>query len=347
MTNQLDHYISNHIKSLYRHKLFSPILYMILLIVLWIIFPIGTILSPKVINEKTSLDKLYKENDRYVSITLTDLKFTGYTQEVLGQTHGYYYYTIQDGCCNIVLLSPKTSEDGLPNINKVTVHAKIQTATKSYHTLLSKIAADLNWTDSGIYGESSSYYISEPGFRYGFSIFLILLFACSGLYAIFSIICYFVYIHFPWLSPPCQQLARFGSPKTLLMQAEEELATLPQLATEDMFITEHFFIEISTDGIAFVPIQEIIWLYKHSTLHKFFWYHFSISYTLCISAKKHLYIQCPKNLKSDIDGIIDYLAEANHDILVGFNEKNRLKVQEIQGTPLQFEKFIALLKKRL
>ena len=202
MTNQLDHYISNHIKSLYRHKLFSPILYMILLIVLWIIFPIGTILSPKVINEKTSLDKLYKENDRYVSITLTDLKFTGYTQEVLGQTHGYYYYTIQDGCCNIVLLSPKTSEEGLPNINKVTVHAKIQTATKSYHTLLSKIAADLNWTDSGIYGESSSYYISEPGFRYGFSIFLILLFACSGLYAIFSIICYFVYIHFPWLSPP-------------------------------------------------------------------------------------------------------------------------------------------------
>ena len=82
MTNQLDHYISNHIKSLYRHKLFSPILYMILLIVLWIIFPIGTILSPKVINEKTSLDKLYKENDRYVSITLTDLKFTGYTQRI-------------------------------------------------------------------------------------------------------------------------------------------------------------------------------------------------------------------------------------------------------------------------
>lgn len=55
MTNQLDHYISNHIKSLYRHKLFSPILYMILLIVLWIIFPIGTILSPKVINEKLLL----------------------------------------------------------------------------------------------------------------------------------------------------------------------------------------------------------------------------------------------------------------------------------------------------
>ena len=130
-------------------------------------------------------------------------------------------------------------------------------------------------------------------------------------------------------------------------EAEEELATLPQLATEDMFITEHYFIETSIYGNAIIPIDQIIWIYKYSTLHKFFWYHFSISYTLHISANKHLYIQCPKNIKSDIDGIIDYLSEANHDILVGFNEKNRLKVQEIQGTPMHFEKFIAFLNKRV
>ena len=97
-----------------------------------------------------------------------------------------------------------------------------------------------------------------------------------------------------------------------------------------MFITEHYFIETSKYGIAIVPIREIIWVYKHSTLHKFFWYHFSISYTLHITANKHLYIHCPKNIKSDIDGIMDYLAEANHDILVGFSEENRLAVQEKQ-----------------
>ena len=130
-------------------------------------------------------------------------------------------------------------------------------------------------------------------------------------------------------------------------EAEEELATLPQLATEDMFITEHYFIETSIYGNAIIPIDQIIWIYKYSTLHKFFWYHFSISYTLHISANKHLYIQCPKNIKSDIDGIMDYLAEANHNILVGFNEKNRLEVQKIQGTPMNFEKFIAFLKKRI
>ena len=119
----------------------------------------------------------------------------------------------------------------------------------------------------------------------------------------------------------------FGRPRQILAQAEEELSTLPQLATEDIFITEHYFIETSDYGVAVVPISQIIWIYKYSTLHKFLWIHFAISYTLHISAGKHQYIRCPKNTKSDIDGIMDYLAEANHDILVGFTEENRRLAQ--------------------
>ena len=60
-----------------------------------------------------------------------------------------------------------------------------------------------------------------------------------------------------------------------------------------------------------------------------------------------MYIHCPKNTKSDIDGIIDYLAEANHDILVGFNEENRLKVQAVQGKPLHIEKLKAFLHRKI
>jgi len=60
-----------------------------------------------------------------------------------------------------------------------------------------------------------------------------------------------------------------------------------------------------------------------------------------------MFIQCPKNIKSDIDGIIDYLAEANHDILVGFTEENRLKVEDKQGKPFHIEKWAALLNKRI
>ena len=156
-----------------------------------------------------------------------------------------------------------------------------------------------------------------------------------------------MYIAFPVLSLPVQKTRAYGKPAEILEEAEEELATLPQLATEDMFITEHYFIETSSYGVAIVPIDAIIWIYKYSTMHKFLWHHFSITYTLHITAGKRHYIKCPKNIKSDIDGIMDYLAEANHDILVGFSEENRLKVEEIQNDFDVIRKITSFLSKRV
>lgn len=347
MTENFEHYITRSIRNVYKRKLFSPIIYLLLLLALWIYFPIASILFPHEIHEQELLGDLYKNDTQYVTTQLTNLKFTGYTQTMLGYTTGYYYYTIRDGKCTIVLLSPRTSEEGLPTIDSADIHAKILKGDSTFEQLLTHLSTDLKWTPTAITTKVSTYYLSEPGYRWIQSIFLIACFAISGLYAFLSILfCIACYI-FPFLSPPIQQLKIFGRPAMILAKAEEELATLPQLATEDMFITEHYFIAIAASGISIVPIQEIVWIYKHSTLHKLFWYHFSISYTLHITANKHLYIRCPKNLKSDIDGIMDYLAEANHNILVGFSEANRLKVQEIQGKPLQFEKLISFLKKRI
>lgn len=77
------------------------------------------------------------------------------------------------------------------------------------------------------------------------------------IYAVISLIFYILCIRFPVLAPACQNLVVFGNPHKLLAEAEEELATLPQLATEDMFITEHYFIMTSPYGNAIVPIKEI------------------------------------------------------------------------------------------
>ena len=347
MPENYEHYITKNIKALYKRRLIPPILYLLAAVILWNIFSMKDLLFPVHLPKNDTLEGFYDDNNKNISVTLKNLKFTGYTRNHFSGTDGYYYYTMRDGECIIVLLSPSTCEEGLPSIDDVTITAKIQKATPSFDSLLENLSADLNWTKQGIIGKVCSYYISEPDFNRTANMFLFLVFFGTTAYALLCIILYILFIAFPVLSPCCQDLALFGSPKKLLAQAEEELATLPQLATEDMFITEHFFIETSIYGNAIVPIDQIIWIYKYSTLHKFFWYHFSISYTLHISANRHLYIRCPKNIKSDIDGIMDYLAEANHNILVGFSEKNRLEVQKIQGTPMNFEKFILLLKKRI
>lgn len=346
MTENYEHYITRNIRSVYRRRLIAPTLYLIAAALLWLLFPLPEMLFPAEIVSSGTLQTHFRENSGYVQAELRELYFTGYTSTRFERTVGYYYYTVWDGVCVLVLLSPITCEEGLPYIDTLHIRGQILYQGEAYQALADALAKDLNWTAQGLKGKISPYILSEPDLNPVLTLLLLLLFAASGIYALISLSLSLAYSLFPVLSPPCRQLGRFGKPSALLAQAEEELATLPQLATEDMFITEHYFIEIASSGIAIVPIREMIWIYKYSTLHKFFWYHFNISYTLYITLNKHVYIKCPKNIKSDIDGIIDYLAEANHSTLVGFSEENRLKVQELQGTSRLLERIVTLLKRR-
>lgn len=347
MLENYDHYISRNIKAYYKRKIFSPAVYLVLLLLAWNIFSLTDLLFPATLTADSTLNSMQRNEVKYVNAQLTDLHFTGYTRTFLGNTTGYYYYTVRNDECFFVLLSPTTCEEGLPVISDVYISAVLSDGSDTYQLLLDNVAKDLNWTATGIRSKVSPYHLSEPDFNPIGNTLLFSFIFITGIYAFISLALSLLYICYPWLSPPCQDLGLFGNAKDLLEQAEEELATLPQLATEDIFITEHFFIFTSDYGNAIIPIDQIIWIYKYSTLHKFLWYHFSISYTLHISASRFFYLQCPKNLKSDIDGIIDYLSEANHNILVGFSEKNRLKAQEIQGTPLLIEKIMNFLKKKI
>ena len=347
MIENYQHYITRNIRAYYKRRLIAPICYLLLLVALWLIFPLESILSPQPFTEADTLASAYKEEKHYITASFHDLTFTGYTSNRFGSTNGYWYYGMQDDSCYLVLLTPSTCEEGLPHIESANVTCRIIKGKAMYKDLLASLAEDLEWTKEGIASQLPSYYFSEPDNNPFTNQILFLVYFGTGIYALLSICRYFLFVLFPVLSPACQNLIVYGNPFEQFAEAEEELATLPQLATEDMFITEHYFIMTSPYGNAIVPIQEILWIYKYSTLQKFLWYHFSITYTLHISANKHLFIQCPENIKSDIDGIIDYLSEANHNIMVGFNEKNRIQAQKNQGKPLHIEKLYAFLRKKV
>lgn len=346
--DSLEHLITRSIKTYYKNRLYAPIIFLVILIAITFILPVGHLLFPKTYSEENiSLYDLYNSKETYGRFQLHNLYFTGYTSKWLDATRGYYYYTMINNECVIVLLDPNTCEQGAPTIDELTVPGEILYSSTAARTLLTNLASDLNWNEDGIMSTVSSYSISEPDATdlaaRAFSFFYVVFF----LYSVAAIIVYCLFIAFPVLSIPVQKTRAYGKPSEILAEAEEELATLPQLATEDMFITEHYFIETSSFGVAIVPIDAIIWIYKYSTMHKFLWHHFSITYTLHITAGKRHYIKCPKNIKSDIDGIMDYLAEANHDILVGFSEENRLKVEEIQNDFDIVRKITGFLSKRI
>ncbi len=347
MIENYEHYITKNIRAYYKRRIWMPLIYIVILGICWFVFSMSSILKPINLSADADLEYFYQKESHYVNATFHDLHFTGYIATARGDTQGYYYYVPWGDSVAIVLLSPKTCEQGIPNIEKLHVNGKLQEGAESYQKLLNKLAEDLKWTESGIENEVPAVYFSEPANQYRLTYILFAFYFATLLFAVLSLIMYLIHIIFPVTAPACSNLVVFGNPRKLLEEAEEELATLPQLATEDMFITEHYFIMTSPVGNAIVPISQILWIYKHSTLHKFLWYHFSISYTMHIYANKHFYFHCPKNIKSDIDGIMDYLAEANHEIVVGFSEKNRLAVQAKYEKPFHVEKIVAFLRKRI
>jgi len=347
MTTNYEHLISKNIRAYYKKRIISPIVYVLLLIACWFLLSLSDIQTPIAYNLSQDPDLFYENESHYVVSNLENLTFTGYIATAYGKTTGYYYYGNQGDRLMIVLLAPGTCEQGLPHIDSLRINGKLMKGGSSYESLLNQLASDLAWTSDGIQSQLPTVYLSEPANHLLFTRILFALYYGSMLYALCHILLYLIHIAFPVTAPAAHDLIVFGSPRRMLNEAEEELATLPQLATEDMFITEHYFIMTSPDANAIVPIDKILWIYKHSTLHKFLWYHFSISYTMHITARKHMYIHCPKNIKSDIDGIMDYLQEANHDIVCGFSEENRLKVQAELGKPFHIEKFVALLHKRI
>ena len=108
MQENLDHYISKTIHHFYRKRLIYPILSLLFAAVLFGTLPILSVLFPTKLSQISKMKELYNQNRVFVSTTLENLKFTGYTKNSFHRTTGYYYYIEnknQKECC-IILLSP-------------------------------------------------------------------------------------------------------------------------------------------------------------------------------------------------------------------------------------------------
>ena len=199
MPENYDHYITKNIKALYKRRLFSPIVYLIIVIVLWHVFSLTDLLFPVHLTDDVPLESAYRNDAANMHTTLTDLKFTGYTRNNFSGTSGYYYYTIRNDECIIVLLSPSTCEEGLPSIDEVKLTGKIKKSSESFHALLKNMAEDLSWTESGIQSKVSGYYISEPDYNRTINTILFTVIFGTGIYAILCLVLYILFIFFPVL----------------------------------------------------------------------------------------------------------------------------------------------------
>lgn len=284
--------------------------------------PFFDIVWPAQIKDPASIISLYQSNITYVEFTADTLYYTGYDYTENGKITGSYYYNIYDGTCIYFLLPNAQCNNRQEQLCNVPVKARLQSGGKLQSELIQQMSADLNWTAQGLSAVSSRILINAVDYLLLKHIILfaitLIIFAASLIVA-FNTLSQLIY---PLLYPACFHLRRYGSVREQVLQAEQELHEIPLLKAGIFTITKHYLISITKTQLYILPLDEIIWGYKHSNLHRFRLRRLRLTYTLRITARKNLALVADSQPKEDVDAVLDYISEYNPEILIGYTKKN-------------------------
>ena len=284
--------------------------------------PFFDIIWPAQIKDPSTIVELYQDGITYVELTADTLYYSGYDYVENGKVTGSYYYNIYDGTCIYFLLS-NTQCSGRPEtLSNVFIKARLQSGGKLLSELIQQMSADLGWTPQGLSSVSSRILINAVDYLL---LKHIIFFAITLLvFAVYMIIFLNMlsYMIFPLLHPSCYHLRRYGSVREQITQAEQELHEIPMLKEGIFTVTEHYLFIFTSIKLHIIPLEEIIWAYKHSNLHRFHLRKLKLTYTLRVTARKGLVFVADSQPKEDVDAVLDYISQYNPEVLIGYSKKN-------------------------
>lgn len=319
--------LKRRIRVFHIKRLIPAIIFIVFLGFVWTGYPFHAVFFPKEVTSTDEIATYYSDTDRFIEIQVPVLYYTGYDYVKRGEIRGSYYYTFMDEKCVLLLLSTPTNNEGNLEITDLTVRGKLVKGNTTYKDLLVSLSSDLEWTYEGLSNIMFPIVISEVDYSMAESYGFFALLCVSFVISLYSLVSNIISLIYPGLSPSCLHLRKSGNSAGLLYQANEEFLNDKILSTETMFITRHYFIELSKYGIAVIPLNKIIWVYKHSIFSHFLWFQTRLTYTLrLITANGQT--DCLRQKKEDADAMIIYLQSFHPDLLVGFSNENKMEAKK-------------------
>lgn len=284
--------------------------------------PFFDFVYPVQISDPSSITDLYQNNISCVELTADTLYYSGYDYIENGRTAGAYYYSLKDGNCVFFLLGNSQCASRQEILTDITVKARLQSGGRLLSELIQQMSADLNWTPQGL-SSVSSHIIGNAAdyllFKHMAFFAVVLIVFILSLLAFFYIVAYII---FPILHPACLRLRRYGSVKEMTAEAGEELLEKPLLTAGIFTITEHYLIASSKIQLYILPLDKIVWAYKHSSFHRFRFKRQRITYTLRVIAKKKLTLIAAAQTKRDVDAVLTCISECNPGALIEYSREN-------------------------
>lgn len=316
--------INEQIKKISIKNMLVPLITLAVAIFLLIFLPINETFAPQKL--KSAWDYNYEENS-YVYTTVDELYYSGYNiSRILSQDYGYYY-TFKDNRCLFFLIPvSSTPEETLENY-KLYGHAISTESSDTFNTMISSLAADLNWNETSLNEVTVNYIISNADYYplLYFALFIILLLCIA--FCVYFIVLSLVYYKNPATYPLCPHIDS-ANKKRLIAKADSELTNNVVINVGDLYLTEHYFIEYNSRRITIIPLMRIIWCYRMGTFSSGILKQVA-NYNLYFTLKTGDTVTVIKKSSEQTQQILAELRKMNLGIILGYTDSKRKKAKKL------------------
>ena len=322
--------IIDHIKNGCRRKCILPIIAIVILVAILFVVPFGSILNPEKINDIYNV----KPNQKYVDVTASNLKYTGYDlKNGIGKKFSYYY-SMKSGKRFFVLIPAKKNPK--ESINNITFKAKVVKPNAEYNEMVSLFSKDINWTEEGLKSISSGYIISATDYHPFRSILFLVLILLLIIAALIKLIIAIRGYKDPYSYPVCSYLSK-NENLELMDEAQDELDSERYLQINATYITENYFIDLDTSGTRIIPLKDVIWVFRFGRRGFDIRKH-ALTYTINFITRDEELVKIPRKSSDEAMAIMKSIKATEYDIITGHSDEKRRRVLEILRKPGEEEK---------
>ena len=299
--------IYKHIRRVGLKRLIWPLITMIFAIITIKWIPFEEIIKPiKVTSTKDAISAVEK-GYKYLEISLDNIVYSGYNYMKDSDVYGEYYYDlIDEKTCLFFLLEPVGSDEQKSTINNVNKMVRVVETDGIFDNMLEMFSGTIDWTYEGVDDITKDYILTEKG--YYRPLYIVMYMALTGLFIYGAILFSYnlLLVVMPWMNPKILY-AKIKHDKSLLHigrfveLVESELDEVESIGG-GMYLTKHFFMDMTSSEFSIVPLDEVKMAYEHGTLKVFLGFHLDVTYTLHLTCSKLIRFHAPKkrlNSKND------------------------------------------------
>lgn len=317
----------NKIRRINAFKLILPVVILVAIVIIFFQSSLWEGIVPTYLDSHHDVTNAHNAGNRYVEVNIPKLHYSGYDYMQGSDIKGHYYYSLENGHCQIYLI------DKLPGEVPATLtnyHASgnLQFQPDNYHDFIRLLARDLNWTYDGLKSITGNVILSEPGYHRIFLTIMGILLFLALCVVLTSITILLFNIIRPDYAYTFSALGHHARRRINILRAAKEYEQKPLFKEGSLCITRHYLIYVGHINAAIIPLKDIMWIYKHSTFYHIILISW-LSYTLRLVTNDNRRYKFRGNDKETVDNLLRFLQKLDIGILLGYTPANQTAAHQL------------------